>query len=120
MLAHVVSQVFSVERVRTLAENAQRALRTAGVRNASVLLGDGTLGWRGYSPYDAFLVAAGGPEFPVPLMEQLALGGRLLIPIGDRGAQTLTLLERTAEGTRQRALGAALFVPLVGEHGFDA
>ena len=120
LLAHVVSQVFSVERVRALAETAQRALRTAGVRNASVLLGDGTLGWSGYAPYDAILVAAGGPEIPVPLVDQLALGGRLLIPIGDRGAQTLTLVERTAQGTRQRALGAALFVPLVGEHGFDA
>ncbi len=120
LLAFIVSQVFSVERVRALAENAQRALRAAGVRNASVLLGDGTLGWSAYSPYDAILVAAGGPEIPTPLVEQLALGGRLLIPVGDRGAQTLTLIERAAEGIRQTPLGAALFVPLLGEHGFDA
>ncbi len=120
LLAFIASQVFSVERVRALAESAQRALRAAGVRNASVLLGDGTLGWSAYAPYDAILVAAGGPEIPTPLVEQLALGGRLLIPIGDRGAQTLTLIERVAEGIRQTALGAALFVPLLGEHGFDA
>jgi protein-L-isoaspartate(D-aspartate) O-methyltransferase len=120
LLACVSSQVFSVERVRALAERAQQALRAAGVRNASVLLGDGTLGWSAYAPYDAILVAAGGPEIPTPLVDQLALGGRLLIPIGDRGAQTLTLIERLAEGIRQTLLGAALFVPLVGEHGFDA
>lgn len=120
LLAHLTGQVFSVERVRALAEGAQRALRAALVRNASVLLGDGTLGWSGYAPYDAILVAAGGPEIPAPLLEQLTLGGRLLIPIGDRGAQTLTLIERVAEGTRRTPLGAALFVPLLGEHGFDA
>lgn len=120
LLAHLASQVFSVERVRELAEHAQRALRAADTRNASVLYGDGTLGWNAYAPYDAIVVAAGGPEIPAPLVEQLALGGRLLIPLGDRGAQTLTLIERTPEGTRQTPLGAALFVPLVGEHGFDA
>lgn len=120
LLSHLAAQVFSVERVRSLAESAQRALRAAEVRNASVLLGDGTLGWSAYAPYDAILVAAGGPEIPTPLIDQLTLAGRLLIPIGDRGAQTLTLIERVAEGTRQTALGAALFVPLVGEHGFDA
>lgn len=120
LLAHLASQVFSVERVRELAEHARVALRAAEVRNVSVLLGDGTLGWNAYAPYDAIVIAAGGPEIPAPLVEQLALGGRLLIPLGDRRAQTLTLIERVAEGTRQTPLGAALFVPLVGEHGFDA
>ena len=120
LLAHLASQVFSVERVRELAEHARLALRAADTRNASVLFGDGTLGWNAYAPYDAIVVAAGGPEIPTPLVEQLALGGRLLIPLGDRGAQTLTLIERGAEGTRQTPLGAALFVPLLGEHGFDA
>ncbi len=90
--------------------------------NVSVLVGDGTLGWSAYAPYDAILVAAGGPELPPPLIEQLGPGGRLLIPLGVRGAQTLTLVERvggTAE-LRQTPLGQARFVPLVGEHGFDA
>ncbi len=119
LLAHLASQVFSVERVRELAEHARLALHAAETRNASVLLGDGTLGWNAYAPYDAIVVAAGGPEIPAPLVEQLAVGGRLLIPLGDRGAQTLTLIERVAGGTRQTPLGAALFVPLVGEHGFD-
>jgi protein-L-isoaspartate(D-aspartate) O-methyltransferase len=120
LLAQLVAQVFTVERVQELAERAQSALRAAGARNVSVLLGDGTIGWSSYAPYDAILVTAGGPEVPAPLVEQLALGGRLLIPIGERGAQTLMLVERTGEGVRQQALGSALFVPLVGEHGFDA
>ena len=120
LLAQLAGQVFSIERVRSLAETALAALRGAGVRNASVLLGDGTLGWSAYAPYDAILVAAGGPDVPPPLLEQLAPGGRLLMPLGERGGQTLTLIERTEGGLRRTELGPALFVPLVGEHGFDA
>jgi protein-L-isoaspartate(D-aspartate) O-methyltransferase len=120
LLSRLVAQVFTVERVRSLALAAQSALRAAAAGNVSVLLGDGTLGWSAYAPYDAILVAAGGPEIPGPLVEQLTSGGRLLLPLGDRGNQTLTLVERTDTGLRQTPLGAALFVPLVGEHGFDA
>jgi protein-L-isoaspartate(D-aspartate) O-methyltransferase len=120
LLCALAAQVFSVERVQHLALQAQKALRAAGVTKASVLLGDGTLGWSAYAPYDAILVAAGGPEIPPPLVEQLALGGRLLIPLGNRGAQTLTLVERLESDVRRTPLGDARFVPLVGEHGFDA
>ena len=114
------SSDLSVERVEHLALQAQRALRAAGVTKASVLLGDGTLGWSAYAPYGAIVVAAGGPEIPPPLVEQLAPGGRLLIPLGDRGAQTLTLVERLESELRRTSLGDARFVPLLGEHGFDA
>lgn len=121
LLAAVAAQVFTVERVRDLAEAAQRVLRDVGLANVSMLVGDGTLGWSAYGPYDAILVAAGGPEVPPPLVEQLAPGGRLLIPLGaGAGEQVLTLIERTADGLRRRTLGDARFVPLVGEHGFDA
>jgi protein-L-isoaspartate(D-aspartate) O-methyltransferase len=122
LLGALASTVFSVERVRALALAAQRALHEARVTNVSVLLGDGTLGWSAYAPYDAIVVAAGGPELPPPLVEQLGPGGRLLIPLGVRGAQTLTLVERVGTGAelRQTPLGQARFVPLVGEHGFDA
>jgi len=120
LLGALAATVFSVERVETLARAAQQALRLAGATNVSVLHGDGTLGWSAYAPYDAILVAAGGPEVPRPLVEQLAPGGRLLIPVGARGAQTLTLVERDDAGIRQIPLGEAHFVPLVGEHGFDA
>src|SRR5207248_3005557 len=97
-----------------------RAYEDAGATNVSVLHGDGTLGWSAYAPYDAILVAAGGPDVPQPLVEQLAPGGRLLIPVGARGAQVLTLVERDDAGIRQIPLGEARFVPLVGKHGFDA
>jgi len=120
LLGALAAQVFSVERVQALAFAAREALRQAGVSNVSVLLGDGTLGWSAYAPYDAILVAAGGPEIPQPLVEQLAPGGRLLIPLGARGAQTLTLVERVGGELRRTPLGDARFVPLVGEHGFDA
>ena len=120
LLGALAAQVFSVERVHALAVAAQRALREAGVANVSVLIGDGTLGWSAYAPYDAILVAAGGRETPPPLVEQLAPGGRLLIPLGAKGAQTLVLLERLGGELRRTPLGEARFVPLVGEHGFDA
>ena len=122
LLAALAATVFSVERVQALALAAQGALREADVTNVSVLLGDGTLGWSAYAPYDAILVTAGGPDVPPPLVEQLAPGGRLLIPLGMRGAQTLTLVERVGTGVelRHTPLGTARFVPLLGEHGFDA
>ena len=121
LLGALAGQVFSVERVRSLAEAALRTLRAAGCRNVSVLVGDGTLGWSAYAPFDAILVAAGGPVVPAPLLEQLAPGGRLLIPLGEQGrGQTLTLVERTPSGVRHTPLGEARFVPLLGEHGFDA
>src|SRR5207247_11072558 len=77
-------------------------------------------GWSASAPYQAILVAAGGPEIPPPLVEQLAPGGRMIIPLGAKGAQTLTLVRRTPEGIRTSPIGEARFVPLVGEHGFDA
>ena len=124
LLAALAQQVFTVERVPALAERALAALRAAGIQNISLLVGDGTLGWSGYAPYDAVVVAAGGPEVPPPLIEQLAPGGRMLIPLGEPGgAQVLTLVERdTSAGTglRHRPLGDARFVPLIGQHGFDA
>jgi protein-L-isoaspartate(D-aspartate) O-methyltransferase len=128
LLAALAGTVFSVERVEGLALAAQRALRAAGVSNASVLLGDGTLGWSAYAPYDAILVTAGGPTVPPPLVQQLAPGGKLVIPLGSPGAQVLTLVERVPgrgdaaadPELRHTPLGTARFVPLVGEHGFDA
>ncbi len=120
LLAVLAEQVFTIERVRPLAEAAQATLRAAGVVNVSLLVGDGTLGWSAYAPYRAILVAAGGPEVPAPLVEQLSVGGRMIIPVGVKGAQTLTLVRRTAAGYDATPLGGARFVPLVGEHGFDA
>ncbi len=120
LLAAVAAQVFTVERVRELAEAAQQLLRQLPLSNVSMLLGDGTLGWSAYAPYDAIVVAAGGPTVPPPLIGQMADGGRLLMPIGPAQAQVLTLVERTPGGVRHTSLGDASFVPLLGEHGVDA
>lgn len=120
LLAALAAQVFTVERVRSLAERARETLREAQVANVSLLVGDGTLGWSAYAPFDAILVAAGGPEIPPPLLEQLGPAGRMLIPLGDRGAQILTLVERVGTDLRRQPVGEARFVPLIGEHGFDA
>jgi protein-L-isoaspartate(D-aspartate) O-methyltransferase len=120
LLAVLTETVFSVERVPALAQGARMALEAAGVRNVTVLVGDGTLGWRPYGPYDAILVAAASPAVPEPLVEQLAPGGRMVIPLGDRETQALTLVERdTGGGVRRTTLGDVRFVPLLGKHGFQ-
>jgi len=118
LLALVASMVFSVERVAALAQSARAALAAAGIRNVTVLVGDGTLGWRPFAPYDAILVSAASPEVPAPLVEQLVPGGRMVIPLGDRASQTLTLVERHGDGVRTSTIADVRFVPLVGEFGF--
>lgn len=120
LLALLADTVFSVERVPELAQRARAALEAAGIRNVTVLVGDGTLGWRPFAPYDAILVSAGSPEIPEPLVEQLAPGGRMVIPLGTRDGQVLTVLERDARGIRRTPVSDARFVPLVGQFGFDA
>jgi protein-L-isoaspartate(D-aspartate) O-methyltransferase len=120
LLAVLTETVFSVERLPALAASARTALESAGIRNATVLVGDGTLGWRPFAPYDAILVAAASPEIPEPLVEQLAPGGRMVIPLGDRDTQSLTLVRRDpAAGVQITTLGDVRFVPLVGKHGFN-
>jgi protein-L-isoaspartate(D-aspartate) O-methyltransferase len=118
LLALLASMVFSVERVPHLAQSARTALANSGVRNVTVLVGDGTLGWRPFAPYDAILVSAASPEIPAPLVEQLAQGGRMVIPLGDRASQTLTVVERQGDEVRSRTVADVRFVPLVGEFGF--
>jgi protein-L-isoaspartate(D-aspartate) O-methyltransferase len=118
LLALLASMVFSVERVPHLAQSARAALSNSGIRNITVLVGDGTLGWRPFAPYDAILVSAASPEIPSPLVEQLAEGGRMVIPLGDRASQTLTVVERQGDHVRSRTVADVRFVPLVGEFGF--
>ena len=118
LLALLADSVFAVERIASLAQSARAALEAAGLRNVTVLVGDGTLGWRPFAPYDAILVAAASPEIPAPLMEQLAPGGRLIIPLGDRHNQVLTLAQRAGDEVRISTVADVRFVPLLGEFGF--
>jgi protein-L-isoaspartate(D-aspartate) O-methyltransferase len=118
LLALLADSVFAVERIASLAQSARAALEAAGLRNVTVLVGDGTLGWRPFGPYDAILVAAASPEIPAPLMEQLAPGGRLIIPLGDRHNQVLTLAQRVGDDVRTSTVADVRFVPLLGEFGF--
>jgi protein-L-isoaspartate(D-aspartate) O-methyltransferase len=119
LLGLLASMVFTVERFPALAQTARAALEAAGIRNVTVLVGDGTLGWRPFAPYDAILVSAASPDVPTPLVEQLAVGGRMVIPIGDRSAQTLTLVERREDSVRTSTVADVRFVPLVGQFGFS-
>ncbi len=119
LLAHLVAQVFSIERIPALMQQARENIRRAGVNNVSVLLGDGTIGWREYAPYDAILVSAGAPSIPQPLLDQLAEGGRLLIPVGDREEQKLVVAERKNGQITMRDEAPVRFVPLLGSHGWN-
>jgi protein-L-isoaspartate(D-aspartate) O-methyltransferase len=118
LLSHLVDQVFSIERIPALLHAAREVIQRLGAKNVSLLLGDGTIGWRDYGPYDAILVSAAGPDVPAPLLEQLAIGGRLLVPIGRGDEQVLRMYNRTGAGIQSRELGAVRFVPLVGQHGW--
>lgn len=118
LLTKLAGQVFTIERIAPLAEQAREALRRCGIDHVIQRVGDGTLGWPEFGPYDAILVGAASPDVPQPLLDQLAEGGQLLIPVGDREGQTLLRIRRTADGFERTKLDAMRFVPLIGAHGF--
>ena len=113
VLARLADWVFSLERLPALSRRAQSILEELKIFNVNLLVGDGTKGWPAEAPYDAIIVTAGGPALPRPLEKQLADGGRLVAPVGDRRLQTL----RGDEFIRQE-LGGCRFVDLIGEHGW--
>ena len=120
VLAKLAAQVYAIERVAELAREAQSRIRQLNIYNATVKCFDGTLGWSANAPYDGILVAAGGPEVPEPLLAQLTLGGRLVIPVGEtREAQRLIRVIRTEKGYEQEDHGACAFVPLIGHYGWS-
>jgi protein-L-isoaspartate(D-aspartate) O-methyltransferase len=118
LLAHLAAQVFSIERIGALLDRARDAVRVSGVNNVSLLSGDGTLGWGAHAPYDAILVSAGAPSIPLPLVQQLAEGGRMLIPVGTAEAQSLRVVTKRDGTLEETDLGPVRFVPLVGAHGW--
>jgi protein-L-isoaspartate(D-aspartate) O-methyltransferase len=119
ILAKVAGQVYSIERIASLAREAQSRIRQLNIYNATVKCFDGTLGWAANAPYDAILVAAGGPTIPEPLVAQLKIGGRLVVPVGQtREAQRLVRVIKAEVGYKQEDHGACAFVPLIGQHGW--
>ena len=119
LLAELASQVFSIERIPQLLHTARETIKKIGVRNVSFLLGDGTLGWRQYAPYDAILVGAGAPAVPSTYREQLSEGGRILIPLGDREEQTLFMLTLREGALEEMEVAPVRFVPLVGKYSWE-
>src|SRR2546421_997795 len=117
ILATIAGQVYAMERIANLAREAQTRIRQLEIYNATVKCFDGTLGWAANAPYDAILVAAGGPTVPEPLVAQLKVGGRLVVPVGEsRESQRLVRIIKTATGHKQDDHGACSFVPLIGQH----
>ncbi|HET8784723.1 MAG TPA: protein-L-isoaspartate(D-aspartate) O-methyltransferase [Candidatus Limnocylindrales bacterium] len=118
ILASRAERVFAIERKPTLAEAARDRLHRLGYHNVEVRAGDGTVGWPEEAPFDAILVSAGGPDVPRALLEQLAPGGRLVIPVGGPRQQRLLRITRIGDEWRQEDLGSVTFVPLIGEEGW--
>ncbi len=113
LLSKLAKQVFSIERIAALANRLRERLHELRVVNVRVRHGDGRLGWAIHGPFDAILIAAAAGVVPQPLLEQLAIGGRLVMPVGVPGEQTLTLIRRTEEGLSEEALQRVSFVPLI-------
>src|SRR5260370_3835695 len=121
LLAELAAQVFAVERHPTLAANARSTLEGRGYRNITLMTGDGSVGWPEQATFDAIIVAAAAPRVPPALVEQLAGGGRLVVPVGDSQQQALQLYRKSPDGTvTVHSLEGCRFVPLIGEQGFVA
>ncbi len=114
VLAELAAKVYSIEIVPALAERARDTLTALGYANVDVRLGDGYAGWPDEAPFDAIIVTAAPDHVPQPLIEQLAPGGRMIIPVG-QDRQSLTLITRTAEGVTQERMLRVLFVPMTGD-----
>jgi len=119
LLSRLASQVFSIERIAPLLDKAREVLKQVGASNVSFMLGDGTLGWREFAPFDAILVGAAAPEVPVAYIEQLKENGRLLIPLGDRDEQILHLFTRQNGELERQDIAPVRFVPLLGKHSWE-
>ena len=119
VMSRMARRVYAIERHEELTASARERLATLGFDNVEVMSGDGTAGWPEHAPFDATLVAAGAPEVPAPLRDQLAVGGRLVMPVGSADMQRLVRLTRTApDDFAREELEPVRFVPLIGAHGW--
>jgi protein-L-isoaspartate(D-aspartate) O-methyltransferase len=119
ILSALVRKVITIERIEEVAALARANLMAVSADNVEIVLGDGTLGYPPGAPYNGIIVTAATPEIPVPLKEQLAEGGRLVAPVGDRAIQELVVLEKHQDRFTQELQGGVRFVPLIGEHGWE-
>ncbi len=119
VLSRLARSVFTVERHGELAEKAKRVFADLGYTNILQRVGDGTLGWKQYAPYDAIVVTAGAPRVPEALRRQVSEGGRLVVPTGSRGSQMLRVLRREGETFQEHSCVPCIFVPLVGQEGWE-
>jgi len=122
ILADLAASIFSIERIASLAGKARKILDFLNYYNVALRVGDGTYGWREESPFDAIIVAAGAPAIPRVLVEQLGVGGRLVLPVGDRHSQELVRVTRLSpemNDLKQEQLGGCRFVNLIGEFGWE-
>ena len=118
ILAHIAFRVYTVERIYSLYLRTRKLFDQLRYHNIVTRYSDGTTGWKEEGPFDAIIVTAGAPEIPALLVNQLAVGGRMVIPVGDRHSQDLIKLVRDESGIHQSNLGGCRFVKLVGEHGW--
>lgn len=119
VLAEISSSVYSVERFDTLANSAREKLKELGYTNMQIKTADGTNGWPEEGPYDAILVTASTPSIPEPLIEQLADNGIMVIPVGAKFSQDLIIAKKEAGGITTTRIAGVVFVPLIGEHGWE-
>ena len=119
VLAEIAYRVYTIERIRSLYVQTRGLLDKLKYHNIIMRCSDGTMGWKDESPFDAIIVTAGSPRIPEPLVEQLAEGGRMVVPVGDQHAQDLVKITRGSEGTHQTSLGGCRFVKLVGKQGWN-
>jgi protein-L-isoaspartate(D-aspartate) O-methyltransferase len=118
ILAQIAYRVYTIERIHSLYIKTRRLFDKLGYHNIVTRYSDGTTGWKDESPFDAIIVTAGAPEIPAVLVNQLAIGGRMVIPVGNQHSQDLIRLVREESGMQQTNLGGCRFVKLVGEHGW--
>lgn len=118
VLAEIAYRVYTIERNRTLYQNARKVFENLGYYNIIPRYSDGTIGWREESPFDAIIITAGAPEIPKPLMDQLAMGGRMVIPVGSSLSQKMIKVVKDEQGIHQSELGGCRFVRLVGQYGW--
>jgi len=120
ILGRLAKKVYTIERVDTLAQRASAILKNLGYSNVEVLVGDGTLGYEKEAPFDGIIVTAGCPQIPRPLIEELSDGGRLVLPLGDRFHQILTIVTKQGVEIFTEESIACVFVPLIGKYGWKA